>query len=90
MMRRIGLVSIALIWFCLSCVSTAFGRDDDDSSAPPKPVPRDVVHIEAYKKYAGESDITETVEFISRNPAMSFQILDGSYKKLPEVIVKGA
>ena len=90
-MRRIGLVSIALIWFCLSCVSTAFGgRDDDDSSAPPKPVPRDVVHIEAYKRYAGESDITETVEFISRNPAMNFQILDGSYKELPEVIVKGA
>lgn len=74
----------------ISTSATHGGREEDDSSAAPKPVPRDVVHIEAYKKYAGESDITETVEFVSHNPVMAFQLLDGSYKELEKVIVKGA
>ena len=63
-------------------------RDLDSEKV--KAVPRDVKNIKAYKKYAGASDITETVEFVSYDPAMNIQILDGSYKETPEAIVKGA
>ena len=89
-MRRISLISFTLLWFCLSCVSTVFGRGEDEDTEMPKPVPMDLVNIKAYHKLANQSHIKETVEFVSHNPAHVFQILDGSYKKTQEVIVRGA
>ncbi len=70
--------------------SPVHGEQRDLDSEKAEVVPRDVKHIKAYKKYAGRSDITETVEFVSYDPAMNIQILDGSYKETPEAIVKGA
>ena len=90
-MQRTNYLLIVSILLCVMLAPATHGdRKEGELSPDPKPVPLDVAHIEAYKKYAGESDITETVKFVSRNSVFVSQLLDGSYKRTPEVTVKGA
>ena len=67
-MRHSGFLSIVSIFLCVIYASAAHGaRDDDDYNTSPNVFPRETKHIEAYKNYAGESDITETIEFVSHD-----------------------